>query len=309
MEQAETNTTAVSHQYDERTALLTVYCGVSEGVMAGVNVVANNRAEFFLVGKPLKGKRQKLIFLVIYPLSSYPVMFSSDAATAEHLAGPGESVISPSVLRILKTNADAPIASKIVFTSVDKDGGEDSFHKVVWSCTPIVEEILSYFDEYDGPSCKRDAQSLINELVQATEVTADEVGESTQYHNKHATSSTTSGFTTATITTTGGDPSASTSSAALKLDLMRLFEHHRHEAARDVVGRFTAELRRVAVLFISIKFEPTLSDDPSEDYIVLDKFQSIYSIISDSVSSRSGQIRQFIYDDKGTVFIARYVCG
>lgn len=45
-----------SHQYDERMALLTVYCGVSEGVMAGVNVVANNRAEFFLVGQPLKGK-------------------------------------------------------------------------------------------------------------------------------------------------------------------------------------------------------------------------------------------------------------
>lgn len=67
------NTTAVSHQYDERTALLTVYCGVSEGVMAGVNVVANNRAEFFLVGKPLKGKRSCLNFVeVIYSLSSYP---------------------------------------------------------------------------------------------------------------------------------------------------------------------------------------------------------------------------------------------
>ena len=38
-------------------AILTVYCGVSEGIMAGVNVVANNRAEFFLVGKPLEGER------------------------------------------------------------------------------------------------------------------------------------------------------------------------------------------------------------------------------------------------------------
>lgn len=239
-----------------------------------------------------------------------PSRYSLDAATAEHLAGPGESVISPSVLRILKTNADAPIVSKIIFTSVDKDGGDDSFHKVVWSCTPIVEEILSYFDDCNVPNCKRNAQSLIDELVQSTELTADEVDESIQYHIKHATTSTTSGFITTTITSSGGegDSSASSPSAVLKLDLMRLFEHHRHEAARDVAGRFTAELRRVAVLFISIKFEPTLSDDPSEDNIVLDKFQSIYSIISDSVSSRSGQIRQFIYDDKGTVFIARYVC-
>jgi hypothetical protein len=42
-------------------ALLTVYCGVSEGIMAGVNVVANNRAEFFLVGKPLKGKVEQTL--------------------------------------------------------------------------------------------------------------------------------------------------------------------------------------------------------------------------------------------------------
>lgn len=246
VESAENSNTAVNNiQYDERMAILTVYCGVSEGIMAGVNVVANNRAEFFLVGKPLK-----------------------DAATAEHLAGPGESVISPSVLRILKSKADTPIVCKIIFTSVDKDGGDDSFHKVSWSCPPSIEDILLYFDDRNASICKRDAESLINELVQTTQ--PDEVDKS------------------------------------LKLDLMRLFENHRHEAARDVVGRFTAELRRVAVLFISIKFEPTLSDNPSEDCIVLDKFQNIYSIISDSVSSRSGQIRQFIYDDKGTVFIASF---
>lgn len=185
------------------------------------------------------------------------------------MAGPGESVVSPSVLCILKTKATTSIVSKIIFTS--KDGGENSYHKVSWSCPPIAKEILSYFDESDVSSCKRDAQSLINELVHTVHVQSEELDES------------------------------------LKLDVMRLFENHRHEAARDVVGRFTAELRRVAVLFISIKFEPNLPDDPIEDSIVLDKFQSIFSILSDSVSSRAGQIRQFIYDDKGTVFIARYV--
>ncbi len=161
--------------------------------------------------------------------------------------------------------------SKIIFTSVDRDGGDDSFHKVSWSCPPSIEDVLLYFDNHNASICKRDAESLINELVQTTQSDDDNEDKS------------------------------------LKLDLMRLFENHRHEAARDVVGRFTAELRRVAVLFISIKFEPTLPDNPSEDSIVLDKFQNIYSIISDSVSSRSGQVRQFIYDDKGTVFIARYV--
>jgi hypothetical protein len=148
------------------------------------------------------------------------------------LAGPGESVISPSVLHILKNKPDTPAISKIVFTNVDKGGCENSFHKLSWSSPSTVEEILSYFDECNVSNYKRDAQSLINELVQTTQVTPEQVDES------------------------------------LKLDLMRLFEHHRHEAARDVVGTFTAELRRVAVLFISIKFEPTLPEDPSEDNIM-----------------------------------------
>lgn len=43
-------------EYEERGAVLNVYCGVSEGIMAGIDVVANSRAEFFLVGKPLKGE-------------------------------------------------------------------------------------------------------------------------------------------------------------------------------------------------------------------------------------------------------------
>ena len=43
-------------EYEERGAVLNVYCGVSEGIMAGIDVVANSRAEFFLVGRPLKGE-------------------------------------------------------------------------------------------------------------------------------------------------------------------------------------------------------------------------------------------------------------
>ncbi len=45
-----------SAEYEERGAILNAYCGVSEGVMAGVDVVSSSRAEYFLIGKPLKGR-------------------------------------------------------------------------------------------------------------------------------------------------------------------------------------------------------------------------------------------------------------
>eukprot|EP00957_Ditylum_brightwellii_P117695 8977766-Ditylum_brightwellii.AAC.1 len=40
-------------EYECRDAVLNVYCGVGEGTMAGVDVIASNRAEFFLIGQPL----------------------------------------------------------------------------------------------------------------------------------------------------------------------------------------------------------------------------------------------------------------
>ena len=49
-------------EYEERGAVLNVYCGVSEGIMAGIDVVANSRAEFFLVGRPLKGELSYSIY-------------------------------------------------------------------------------------------------------------------------------------------------------------------------------------------------------------------------------------------------------
>lgn len=140
--------------------------------------------------------------------------------------------------------------------------------------------MLIYFKEKENaPTCKSDAQSLIGDLIQ----------ESTT----HSISS-------------EEEVADTTESTSLQSDLMRILDCHRHEAARDVVGKFTAELRQVVILFISIMYEPTLPEDPSEDDIILENFQSIFSIISDSVSSRNGQVRQFINDDKGTVFIASF---
>ena len=43
-------------KYEERDAILNVYCGISEGIMAGVDVVAGKRSEFFLIGQPLKSE-------------------------------------------------------------------------------------------------------------------------------------------------------------------------------------------------------------------------------------------------------------
>mmetsp|Transcript_5910 Transcript_5910/g.13459 ORF Transcript_5910/g.13459 Transcript_5910/m.13459 type:complete len:2439 (+) Transcript_5910:2-7318(+) len=241
-------------EYEKRGSVLNVYCGVSEGIMAGVDVVANNRAEFFLVGKPLK-----------------------DVAKAEELAGPGELVVSPSVydslmkrdVMSLMKRGIMPLASKLCFINV-----ESGFQRVTWPNHPPVEDMLLYCKIKDDISnFKNDAHWLIGELVQSTHSMPDDE-----------------------------DPDT----GSLQSDLMHLLEYHRHETARDVVGKFTAELRRVVVLFISIMYEPALSEDPSEDWAVLETFQSIFSVISESVSSRSGQVRQFINDDKGTVFIASF---
>ena len=212
--------------------------------MVGIDVVANNRAEFFLVGRPLK-----------------------DVAKAESLAGPGELVVSPSVYSLLKTN-ETKLASKLVFTSI-----ESNFQRVDCPTSQsTIGDMLLYFKERGGASfVKRDAQSMIGDLISTCSTTLEE-----------------------------------SENSSLQSDIMRLLESHRHEATRDVVGKFTAELRRVVILFISIKYEPVLPEDTRGDYDILENFQNIYSIISESVTSRSGQVRQFINDDKGTVFIASF---
>ena len=48
-------------QYEKRGGVLNVYCGVSEGVLAGVDVVSSNRAEFFLIGAPMEGTRRRFL--------------------------------------------------------------------------------------------------------------------------------------------------------------------------------------------------------------------------------------------------------
>lgn len=61
-------------------AFLNVHCGISEGTVAGVNVCAPNRSEFFFIGTPM-----------------------GEVAEAEGQATAGELVISSSVKQILDT--------------------------------------------------------------------------------------------------------------------------------------------------------------------------------------------------------------
>ena len=160
-----------------------------------------------------------------------------DVAKAEHLAGPGELVVSPSVHSILMQKDIVSISSRLAVAHV-----EDGFQKVTWPNHPSSEDMLMVFNSRrnDKITSKPKSDELIGDLVASA-------------HNGDAENA---------------------ENAYLKTELMRLLECHRHEAARDVKGKFTAELRRVVVLFFSIKYEPTLPpNDTSRDHLILENFQ------------------------------------
>lgn len=197
-----------------------------------------------------------------------PTLFA-DVAKAERLAGPGELVVSPSVYELLRRNEGTSLPSKLVFTNV-----ESQFQRVSWPGRPTLDEMLFFFKD-QRVEASQSAQFMIADLVQSTIVS-------------------------------NPSNSAEVDPSSIETDLARFLERHRHAAARDTDEKFTAELRRVVVLFIRINYEPDLPEDPSEDREILEMFQSIYSIITECVASRLGQVRQFINDDKGTVYIASF---
>lgn len=204
--------------------------------------------------------------------------------------------MSPSVHMSL---ASRRAASDLSFTVL-----EDGFQRVLWPDHPPVSEMVSYYrgkgkNEID--TTKEKAQLQIDRLVRS-HWRLEALDESSRSDPDLLLRSGT------TTTTTGSDDLTlgSLKPESLQSDIMQLLEYHRHEATRDVRGKFTAELRRVVVIFISIMFEPNLPNDPSEDSSILENFQNIYTIITESVVSRSGQVRQFINDDKGTILIASF---
>ena len=210
------------------------------------------------------------------------VLHMLDVAQAENLAGPGEAVVSPSVY--------ASLTSRRVVADLSFNELEDGFQRVSWPQHSPISEMSSIHRGLENAPMDEKAQLQIDRLVrshrQLESLGSDGISDSIRSD---------------TSTSLG-----SLKPETLQSDIMQLLEYHRHEATRDVRGKFSAELRRVVVIFISILFEPTLPDDPSEDRSILENFQNIYTIITESVVSRSGQVRQFINDDKGTVFIASF---
>ena len=215
-----------------------------------------------------------------------------DVAQAEQLAGPGEAVVSPSVYTSLASSGRAS-TSHLTFIEL-----EDGFQRVTWKNHPTVSGMVScYQNDITNVNATNNvkAQLLIDQLVRSHwDLNSDDTITNYDVTNEKSSIG------------TALDSSLGDSAESLQYDITQLLEYHRHEATRDVHGKFTAELRRVVVIFISIMFEPTLPNDPSQDTIILENFQNIYSILTESVVSRSGQVRQFINDDKGTVFIASF---
>jgi hypothetical protein len=211
-------------------------------------------------------------------------------AIAEKLAGPGDLVVSPSVAQSLQKN-EFIIASELFFESL-----EGSFCKVTWSHFSGSKAISALYREEMFSNNLNDTSALtvINDFVQSSH-TMENIFEPKENTDEERHDQGEFGETI----------NASRNKTLLR-DILRLLEYHRHEAARDAVVKFSAELRRVVVIFINIFFEPILPEDTSEDFLILERFQCVFKVLSESISSRSGQVRQFINDDKGTVFIASF---
>jgi len=261
-------------EYEEKEATMDVYCGISEGVIAGVDVFSGKRSEFFLIGKPLK-----------------------DVATAERLAGSGELVVSPSVYRGIQGRNFANV-SKLSFMPLN--GG---FYKVSWPSSLLPSQMIPLVVPNDNNiDSMTPAQELVANLTNKIGLGGPSDGndDANQSQSDKNDASWKTNKENETSTTSYSE------SGVVQSDIMQLLESHRHEASRDNVGEFSAELRRVVVIFMNIKYEPNLGEDPRNDTDILGCFQTIFNIISESITSRSGQVRQFINDDKGTVFIASF---
>ena len=65
-----------------------------------------------------------------------------------------------------------------------------------------------------------------------------------------------------------------------------------------------AELRNVFTMFVKAVVSPNVSGNPDHDAILFAKLRSIMHLTSRELDRFSGQLRQFIVDDKGVVLIA-----
>lgn len=78
------------------------------------------------------------------------------------------------------------------------------------------------------------------------------------------------------------------------------------KGTEDIQQRYhtEAELRKVFTMFIKAVVSPELTGDPTIDSVLFSTLRNIMHITSRELDRFSGQLRQFIVDDKGVVLIA-----
>jgi len=324
------NLNADGSGYEEKVAILNVHCGIAEGVVAGVNVCAPNRSEFFFIGTPM-----------------------AEVAQAEGQATAGELVISSSARQILDTNKILVGVDEIESLSfVECESGD--FFKVQRrtespsSATATAasangceapDQFLTLLPRHIQPlpNAQSDIEAAIVSMRQLASANDRDSGlhrinSTIDDHPSRSTSLSKtrkvtwrrrSSYNSADCNDSLGDavlsgnvtdkPSIGTidedpALVALKLDIVSIMESHSHESVRAVKdSMMPAELRNVVVLFIKILYEPELSTtNTSVDEAILDRFQRIFGTIHHCLLPVKGQVRQFISDDKGTVCIASF---
>lgn len=210
-------------------------------------------------------------------------------ATAEGLADKGELVISPAASEILRKEGSR-IASELKFESI-----QNNFCKVTWPNCPGTNDILSnFFGVADPPEFKYCNSSLIAEMASGSNARMakqDEICDANESEGADETDS----IETARMNCLDSHQSKE----GIQQEVTNLLSCHFHKATRGTIGQFSAELRRVIVIFVKIMYEPSLSTNEAQDAETLSNLQNIFKILAGSVKSRSGQVRQFISDDKG----------
>lgn len=223
-----------------------------------------------------------------------------DVAKAEELASKGEVVVSPTVISYLRNNS-------IIASELESEVLADGFYKVVWKNCPSAVEISNLLEE-EFSRRQGTTTDLIDDLMSSSH----HLGASMYVDDDNTVVTKKTGNTSLWNETGIMDKQHQLfldDKVFLEEAVFKILECHRHEATRDAFGKFSAELRRVAIVFIKIDYEPELSHEftkTNEDEIILKQFQAIFSTISDVTSAYNGQIRQFISDDKGTVCIISF---
>lgn len=318
------NLNADGSGYEEKVAFLNVHCGIAEGIVAGVNVCAFNRSEFFFIGTPM-----------------------GEVAEAEGLAIAGELVISSSVKQILDKNevlAGMDALDSLGFVECEKGG----FFKVQRAtASPSTDAANASGHQVPGHSSSLltgdiepllGAQQEIEAAIVSMQklVSIDEGRESlggSNFRSNSDPSRSASSLSTVRKVTWRRQSSCSSVNSSTSLgdtakniidarqrgnidpaadilvsNIVSLMESHSHESVRAVKeSMMPAELRNVVVLFIKILYEPELSTTRTDvDDAILDRFQRIFGTIHNCLLPVKGQVRQFISDDKGTVCIASF---